>query len=105
MDLGDNRCALAHCRRDTLGRTGADIANGEDAGATGFERKRALPGNHESRAVGVRAALQPLCVRICADEQEEGLAYPGLLGRRPKRRVDTGIASVQLGVVSADSAD
>src|SRR5471032_1210845 len=94
VDLGNHGCSLAHGGRHALGGTGAHVADGEDAGHTGFQRgpfrqvvvagvagadagAAFLARDVKARADktlfidGHGAAVQPVRVRIGADEQED----------------------------------
>ena len=76
MDRCNNLRALTHRRGDTFHRTGAHIADGEDAGAVRLERKAAWRceglGANEILAVAFNVRQgKPVGVRCGAYQKEE----------------------------------
>jgi hypothetical protein len=67
-DPGDHDRALADGGGDALDRSGADVADGEDARARGGV---AVAGRHEALGVEIDEAGEPAGVRRRADHHEE----------------------------------
>ncbi len=68
MNLSDDRRALADRSGDARGRSGANIANREDARQGRLQWQRAFAGYDKALGVGFCATLQPPGVGIRADE-------------------------------------
>ena len=88
MDRSNHLRAVADRGRDALDRAGADVADGEDAAAAGFQRiavvARLGAGQDEAAIVELEAgSRQPVGVGLRADEGEEVPAP----ARRPRRRI------------------
>ena len=78
MDLRHHRGPLAHGRSDSLGRAGANVTDRKHTRPAGFERERRAPlpaaafraRQHEPLVVEGNAAIEPIGIRLGADEQE-----------------------------------
>jgi hypothetical protein len=74
MDLGYCGRALSNTGRHSFNRPGSDIADREDAGAARLQRQlRRLAGYNEAFIIQSDATIEPLGVRIGADEKEHML--------------------------------
>ena len=88
MDQPDRHGALADRRCDSLDRARAHVADGEDSRPTGLQEEGAIAvelgeildvpaGEQEAGVVGGELPVEPLRVRVGADEDEEGLGGMG----------------------------
>src|SRR5215467_10564391 len=82
VNLRNHRSAFTDGSRNTLGRSRPHLADGKNAGPARFQRKgRAADrtvavgkfgaGDDEAFAVDLHALLEPICVRVGADKQED----------------------------------
>src|SRR5512146_1483776 len=84
MDCVNDNRSFSDARSDAFNRSGADVADGKDAGFAGRKRRGepssvpGLPGHHKTLGVEIEATVEPFGIGLRPDHDENVADRTGL---------------------------